>query len=153
MRIGELGKMTGCPVETIRYYEREGLLGEPGRSHGNYRLYDFSHLERLTFIRNCRALEMSLEEIRTLLRIKEQAGHDCGEVSALLDEHIAHVSERIAKLKGLETQLLALREQCRRVTPVAECAILLGLGERMEGPSRAEDREGSHVSGAHSGKH
>lgn len=57
MKIGELAKRTGCPVETIRYYEREGLLPEPARSEGNYRQYTLAHVERLSFIRHCRSLD------------------------------------------------------------------------------------------------
>lgn len=62
MKIGELAKLTDCQVETIRYYEREGLLPEPARSEGNYRLYTQAHVERLTFIRNCRSLDMTLKK-------------------------------------------------------------------------------------------
>ena len=59
MKIGELAKLADCQVETVRYYEREGLLPAPARSEGNYRLYSSEHLERLTFIRNCRTLDMN----------------------------------------------------------------------------------------------
>ena len=68
MHIGELARRTGIQVETIRYYEREGLLPEPARSDGNYRVYGPGHLEQLQFIRHCRSLDMSLDEVRTLLR-------------------------------------------------------------------------------------
>ena len=71
MKIGELARLAGSNVETIRYYEREGLLPKPGRSEGNYRIYGPMHLERLTFIRHCRGLDMTLDEIRTLLHFKE----------------------------------------------------------------------------------
>ncbi len=70
MKIGELAKLTDCQVETIRYYEKENLLPEPARSEGNYRLYTQAHVERLTFIRNCRSLDMTLEEIRSLLSLR-----------------------------------------------------------------------------------
>lgn len=150
MRIGELAKRTGCQVETIRYYEREGLLHEPARSERNYRLYDGSHLERLSFIRNCRALEMSLREITTLLGIKDQSGQDCGEVNALLDDHIGHVADRIAKLQLLQAQLIALREQCRQTWSVTKCAIL----KELSGPSAsglgAAKKSTAHVHGTHS---
>lgn len=63
MKIGELAKATDCAVETIRYYEREQLLPEPARTDGNYRLYTQAHVEWLTFIRNCRTLDMTLDEI------------------------------------------------------------------------------------------
>ena len=123
MRIGELARRSGCLPETVRYYEREGLLPSPGRSEGNYRLYDDGQLSRLLFIRNCRALEMSLGEIRALLAIKDGAGPDCREVVALLDAHIGHVSERLGRLSALREQLTALRERCGGVTPVDCCGM------------------------------
>lgn len=129
MRIGELAKRSGCLPETVRYYEREGLLPSPDRSEGNYRLYTEGHLARLLFIRNCRALEMSLGEIRALLVIKDGAGADCREVCALLDAHIGHVTERLARLADLREQLVGLRDRCGGVTPVDNCGILQGLAE------------------------
>ena len=83
LKIGELAKRTGCLVETIRYYEREGLLLEPARSEGNYRLYTDIHVERLQFIRHCRVLDMTLEEIRNLLRFRDAPDENCREVNAL----------------------------------------------------------------------
>ena len=72
MKIGELAKLADCQVETVRYYEREGLLPAPARSGGNYRLYSSEHVERLTFIRNCRTLDMTLDEIRSLLALMDR---------------------------------------------------------------------------------
>ena len=111
LKIGELAKQTGCLVETIRYYEREGLLLEPPRSEGNYRLYTDIHSERLQFIRHCRSLDMTLEEIRNLLKFRDAPDENCGEVNALLDEHIEHVSNRIKQLKLLQKNLRGLRSQ------------------------------------------
>jgi Cd(II)/Pb(II)-responsive transcriptional regulator len=133
MRIGELAKRSGCLPETVRYYEREGLLPSPERSEGNYRVYDDGHLSRLLFIRNCRALEMSLGEIRALLAVKDGAGVDCREVAALLEAHLGHVTERLARLTELRDQLVALRERCAGVTPVDCCGILQGLTETVAG--------------------
>ena len=82
MKIGELAKLTDCQVETIRYYEREGLLPEPARSEGNYRLYTQTHVERLTFIRNCRSLDMTLEQIRRLLNLRDSPQEQCESCSA-----------------------------------------------------------------------
>jgi DNA-binding transcriptional MerR regulator len=81
MKIGELAKATATQIETIRYYEREGLLPEPGRSGGNYRVYDKTHAQRLSFIRRCRALDMNLDKIRVLLRSKDAPAENCAEVS------------------------------------------------------------------------
>jgi len=143
MRIGELARRAGCQAETVRYYEREGLLPAPGRTDGNYRFYDAAHLARLTFIRNCRTLEMSLAEIRALLAIKDGAGRDCGEVNAVLEAHIGHVAERMDRLGALRDQLAALREQCGGLDSVERCGILRGL-EQGE-PCGAGD---SHASAA-----
>ena len=101
MKIGELASLTDCQVETIRYYEREGLLPPPARSDGNYRVYTQAHAERLTFIRNCRTLDMTLEEIRSLLSLRDSPQDQCESVNALIDEHIQHVKARIDGLAGI----------------------------------------------------
>lgn len=127
IKIGNLAKRTNSQVQTIRYYEREGLLSEPVRSDGNYRLYDDEHVERLRFIRRCRSLDMTLEEIRALLRFHEVPDENCGEVNELLDRHIEHVAKRVAELKGLERQLNALRSLCRNAKAAKDCRILQNL--------------------------
>ena len=101
LKIGELAKHTGSQVETIRYYEREGLLPAPARSEGNYRLYGQSHVERLQFIRHCRSLDMTLEEIRSLLAFRDAPEESCSAVNDLLDKHIDHVATRIKELQAL----------------------------------------------------
>ena len=85
MRIGELAQTSGTPIETIRFYEREGLLPAAARTEGNYRIYTPQHADRLGFIRQCRSLDMTLDEVRVLLRFKDQPLADCGEVNSLLD--------------------------------------------------------------------
>jgi Cd(II)/Pb(II)-responsive transcriptional regulator len=127
MKIGDLSKLTQTQVETIRYYEREGLLPEPNRTEGNYRIYGDSHAERLAFIRNCRSLNMTLDEIRQLLRFKDDPASDCGDVNALLDAHIGHVADRIRELRSLEKQLKSLRERCCETQTAANCGILCEL--------------------------
>ena len=92
MRIGELAQVSGTPIETIRFYEREGLLPAAARTEGNYRIYTPQHADRLGFIRQCRSLDMTLDEVWVLLRFKDQPLADCGEVNSLLDEHIGHVN-------------------------------------------------------------
>ena len=111
MKIGELAKQTGTQVETIRFYEREGLLPEAARTEGNYRVYSQAHVERLAFVRNCRNLDMTLNEIRALLSFKDAPSENCSDVNSLLDEHIGHVAERIRELRVLEKTLKALRLQ------------------------------------------
>ncbi|WP_028693303.1 Cd(II)/Pb(II)-responsive transcriptional regulator [Pseudomonas cremoricolorata] len=145
MKIGELAKATDCAVETIRYYERERLLPEPARSDGNYRLYTQAHVERLTFIRNCRTLDMTLDEIRSLLNLRDRPEGQCGSVNALIDEHIEHVQARIDGLVALQRQLVELRQRCSQQG--AECAILQQL--EVNGAVTATDTEHSHVGRSH----
>ena len=127
MKIGELAQKTGMQVETVRYYEKEGLLPRIGRTDSNYRVYTDAHIERLLFIRHCRSLDMTLDEIRILLHFKDIPDESCDRVNALLDEHIGHVAERIRDLKKLEKQLKTLREQCRDARDIANCGILNAL--------------------------
>jgi Cd(II)/Pb(II)-responsive transcriptional regulator len=147
MRIGELAKQTHCRVETIRYYESTGLLPEPARSDANYRLYRRDHAERLRFIRHCRSLDMTLGEIRTLLKFRDAPEEDCREVNALLDEHIAHVVNRIEDLKELEQQLKGLRKMCVTVRSAKDCGILHELATTGVASSGTERR--GHVVGTH----
>ena len=113
INIGALAKRTQCQAETIRYYEREGLLPPPARSQGNYRQYDTTHVERLSFIRHCRSLDMTLDEIRALLDFRDAPTGNCAEVSALLDEHVRHVADRIAQLRdAISDVMYMLVEQC-----------------------------------------
>jgi len=137
LQIGELAKRTGCLVETIRYYEREGLLPSPVRSKGNYRLFSDIHVERLRFIRHCRSLDMTLREIRVLLRFRDTPDENCSEVNALLDKHIEHVSERISKLKLLQDELRGLRGLCKRAQAAKDCRILQSLGSPAKASSRS----------------
>ena len=127
MKIGELAALAQCTVETVRYYEKEGLLSAPGRSEGNFRVYGTEHLERLRFIRNCRTLDMSHEEIRALLLLTDQPADDCGTINNVFDKHIAHVDERIHELTQLKHQLSALRQRCQTERAVDACGILQGL--------------------------
>jgi len=146
MKIGELSTATDTSVETIRYYEREGLLPAPSRTEGNFRVYDGSHVGRLGFIRACRALDMNLEEIRVLLRFRDGSHQDCSEVNGLLDEHIEHVQERIGELRRLSKDLQALREQCREVSAADQCGIMKGLARGgFDAPSKTH----SHVAQVH----
>ncbi|MEH6435075.1 Cd(II)/Pb(II)-responsive transcriptional regulator [Massilia sp. DD77] len=128
MKIGELAERSGCLVETIRYYERIGLLMPPERAMNNYRTYNERHSERLLFIRHCRALDMTLDEIRTLLDFRDDPQVRCVGVNELLDKHIGHVVERIRALTALEAQLRELRSRCVVADTTRSCAILHALG-------------------------
>lgn len=129
IKIGELAKRTESTVETIRYYEKEGLLPEPARSEGNYRLYNEEHIERLQFIRHCRTLDMALDEVRTLLQFRDTPYDDCGDVNVLLDEHIRAVEIRVEELMQLKQHLTVLRQKCSSPAPTASCGILRALGD------------------------
>jgi Cd(II)/Pb(II)-responsive transcriptional regulator len=137
MKIGELAKVAQCSVETIRYYEAAGLLPAPARTAGNFRVYGPLHVERLRFIRNCRALDMSHEEIRTLLGLADQPEQGCRAVNQVFDQHMAHVDERILELTQLKLQLATLRQRCHSEQAVQACGILQGLAA-METEAKAE---------------
>ena len=147
MRIGELAKATGTPVETIRFYEREGLLAAPRRTESNYRIYSNTHADRLGFIRQCRNLDMTLDEVRVLLRFRSAPHAPCGEVHTLLDEHIGHVAQRIRELRALEKELHALRAQCQVPQSAEDCGILQGIAVAAGKPRKRPVPR--HVRGAH----
>jgi Cd(II)/Pb(II)-responsive transcriptional regulator len=149
MKIGEIAAASDTPVETIRYYEREGLLPAPARTESNYRTYGEEHLARLRFIRHCRGLDMSLDEVRVLLRFKDAPNENCGDVNAVLDAHIGHVSRRIRELRALEKELKGLRAQCGEARQAQECGILEGLSRASGAPrkSRSQHLEGVHRRG------
>ncbi len=144
MKIGELARAAQTPVETIRYYEREGLLPAPPRSEGNYRLYGDTHRQRLAFIRHCRGLDMTLDEVRLLLQVRDDPQGGCEAADALLDAHIDHVSARIRELRDLQKELEALRQQCTGGQDAAHCGVLQGLEQTPRPRKRA-----AHVHGAH----
>ena len=123
MKIGELAAQAGCDVQTVRFYEREGLLEEPEREASGYRRYAERHLKRLQFIRHCRSLDIPLPEIRDLLAFAAAPEQSCTHVDALLDEHIDRVKLRLKALRTLEKQLVALRARCDGA-PSHSCAIL-----------------------------
>ena len=127
MRIGQLADKSGSSVQTIRYYEKEGLLPAISRTEGNFRVYDSNALQQLLFIRQCRQLGISIEEIRTLTELKVSPGTRCDEVYRLVDNHIQTISERIRDLKQLKKELGALRETCSTGRSVENCGILKSL--------------------------
>lgn len=129
IKIGELATRTGATVETIRYYEKEKLLPEPARSQGNYRLYNEAHFERLQFVLHCRTLDMTLDEVRTLLQYRDKPDENCGEVNVLLDEQIAAVEKRMEELVQLKQHLLELRQKCVSEALAESCGILHALAD------------------------
>lgn len=110
--IGALSKHTGTNIETIRYYERVGLLPAPARSSGGYRLYETGHLKRLNFIRRARILGFSIGEVRTLLRLADQRKRPCAEVRVVAEAHLKDVRAKIADLRRMERVLKATVARC-----------------------------------------
>ncbi|MCC7485102.1 MAG: Cd(II)/Pb(II)-responsive transcriptional regulator [Burkholderiales bacterium] len=150
MRIGELAAATGVEVETIRYYEREHLIPAPARSVNGYRAYGTGHLERLAFVRHCRALDIPLAEVRRLLEFLDHPAADCGDIDRLIDGQLARVRARLASMHALERQLVQLRARCNAGHATAECGILHDLVAAAHGeacachtdPARGETPEG-----------
>jgi Cd(II)/Pb(II)-responsive transcriptional regulator len=147
LTIGALAHRMQCQTETIRFYEKEGLLPAPARSGGNYRLYGPQHLERLAFIRRCRSLDMTLDEIRVLLQLHDRTADNCAAVSSVLDDHIQHVADRINELRMLQSQLHDLRQLCASADSQG-CGILKELARGTDKPQTPAATR--HVRGAHS---
>jgi Cd(II)/Pb(II)-responsive transcriptional regulator len=124
MKIGELAARAHTPVETVRYYEKAGLMPAPVRTEANYRRYDEDHVARLRFIRHCRALDLSLDEIRALLRVRDDPQADCTAANELVHQHLEDVRQRMDELAQLRDQLEALERLCRHGRPSAQCGIL-----------------------------
>lgn len=124
--IGGLARAAGVGVETIRFYEREGLLSEPPRTESGYRQYDPEAVERLGFIRRAKALGFSLGEIRELLGLAEPAG-DRARVKALTEHKLAEIERRIDELRRMRQALSELDRQCSGHGPVEGCPIVEAL--------------------------
>ncbi|CAG1008948.1 Mercuric resistance operon regulatory protein [Burkholderiales bacterium] len=137
MRIGELSRITGVDIETIRYYEKLGLMPRPDRSPNGYRSYRPEHLERLSFIRHCRALDVPLIEIGQLLDFVARPAADCGDIDQLIDQQLTRVRARLNSMRALEKQLAALRTRCGRRHDAAACGILQELVAAAQGEACA----------------
>ncbi|GAB2876598.1 Cd(II)/Pb(II)-responsive transcriptional regulator [Uliginosibacterium flavum] len=137
LRIGELGKATGVDIETIRYYEKTGLLPAPLRSANGYRAYGAAHVERLAFIRHCRALDIGLKDIKRLLDFVAHPETDCGDIDRLIDTQLIKVRARLASMQALEQQLSALRGRCGTRRVAGDCGILQELVAAAHGEACA----------------
>lgn len=129
MRIGEIAKAAGLGVETIRFYERQGLLTTPARGRSGYRRYSPDTVRRLTFIARAKALGFSLREIGELLTLQAAPGAGCADVQVRAEAKIADIEGRIAGLDAMKRALGALVSQCRGEGPSTECPILDALDE------------------------
>lgn len=133
MKIGDLGKLTQTRVETIRFYEKEGLLPAPQRTGGNYRHYEISHLNRLSFIRRSRDLGFTLDQVRRLLNLADDKNASCAEVDAITAAHIEDIDRKIADLTVLRDQLVRRLDRCDGDT-IADCLIIEALAPAGQNP-------------------
>jgi len=131
MRIGELARATGLTVDTLRYYERRGLISPSGRSSSGYRRFDHTALGRVRFVRRAKVLGFSLDEARELLELGEH-DRDCSAVRERAEERLLAIEHKLAALQEMRTALSALVARCNRRAPVAKCPILGAMrdGER-----------------------
>lgn len=129
-QIGEAARASGVSAANIRYYEKEGLLAPQGRADNSYRQYSGGDIHQLRFIRLCRAMDMSLDEVRTLLGLDLRRKADCATAREALDGHLGHVRERLKQLKALEKDLASLRDRCDGHG--AHCKIIEALHERAD---------------------
>ena len=126
MQIGELARTTSTKVETIRFYEKIGLLPEPGRTSANYRDYGAAHLARLSFIRRARDLGFTLDQVRELLTLSDDRNRSCAAVDTVARAHLAHIDQKIADLRALRRELDELIGQCNQGA-ISECRIIEAL--------------------------
>ena len=129
-RIGQAARLSGVSPANIRYYEREGLLPEGARADNRYRLYTDAEVHRLRFVRLCRAMDMSLPEVRALLALDAQGALAPHAACATLDEHLEHVRTRLQELRALERALKELRGRCDGTG--AQCQVIEALHRRAD---------------------
>lgn len=128
MLIGVLSKRTGCDIETIRYYERIGVMPKPPRTEGGHRVFSEDHLKRLTFIRRSRKLGFTLVQVRDLLGLVDGNDYTCDEVKAITVKHADVMRQKIADLKKLKRVLDDMVSQCDR-GDIPDCPVIDALFE------------------------
>ena len=129
LRIGDLARATDTRVETIRWYEKQGLIPPPDRTSGNYRAYGEAALARLSFIRRARDLGFSLDQVRALLQLASDEAGDCAEVDVLAQQHLDEIDRKIADLTALRGELSGLLASCKGGT-IGKCRIIDTLAPR-----------------------
>jgi DNA-binding transcriptional MerR regulator len=137
--IGELSKATGVKVVTIRYYEHVKLMPAPPRTQGNYRVYTREHVYRLQFVRRCRDLGFTLDQLRDLLRLSVQSSRRCSDIDRITENHLKEIEAKIADLRRLAAQLRRIKNGCPGKGRIADCRILAALS-----PSETEKPARSH---------
>jgi Cu(I)-responsive transcriptional regulator len=132
LSIGDLAKGAGTKVVTVRYYEQIGLLPVPSRRAGNYRTYSNEHIRRLRFIRRCRDLGFTLDQIRDLLRLSSQKDEECADVDRITAQHLIEIEQKISDLKRLAKELRRLNNSCQGNGITANCRIIEALSPSRE---------------------
>lgn len=127
MKIGKLSKVSGCSIQTIRYYEKENLISNPNRSEGNFRLYDNNSLKELEFVKHCRSLDIPLSDIKRLIELKQSPEESCSSVNALIDDQLKLVNQRIIELKSLKKELQRMANSCSSNNSIDQCGIIKSL--------------------------
>ena len=139
LAIGDLARVTGAKVNTIRYYEDAGLMPRPARTGSGRRTYDNSDVGRLGFIRHARSLGFATTTVRSLLRLNDDPDGPCGEVRAIASRHLSEIEARIESLKALQTELARMVADCDTERPMADCRTM----EALAGPCQsAPDAKG-----------
>jgi MerR family transcriptional regulator, mercuric resistance operon regulatory protein len=128
LAIGELSGRTGVNIETVRYYEKIGLVPPPARTEGGHRAYENAHVARLTFIRRARELGFSLDEVRSLLKLVDGGHYSCSDVRDVTVGHLADVRKKIADLRRLERTLSEVVSRCEGGS-VPECPVIEALSK------------------------
>ena len=131
--VGNLAAKSGCKVETVRYYEKTGLMPDPPRTEGGHRIYSLAHLKRLFFIRRSRNLGFPIEQVKELLRFVDEPDHTCGEVRGMAMLQARAVQEKIEDLQKLQKALNEMAARCKggRYT-IEDCPIVDALFEGMD---------------------
>ena len=137
MKIGALARQAGVEVQTVRFYEREGLIEAPSRTGSGYRAYGPQHLQQLHFVRHCRSLDMPLAQIKRLIELSRQRSVSCDQVNDLVRTHLGRVQAKRKSLEALEKRLAALNAQCESGHRVADCGILEELIHAAHGEACA----------------
>lgn len=134
LTIGRVARSAGLAIDTVRYYEREGLLQKPARTSSGYRQYPADAVARLRFIRQAKELGFTLSEIRELLALKVAPGKSCAHVRARAEAKIADIEQRVAQLNRMKRALAKLAAACSGRGPTSECPILDAMEARKLAP-------------------
>ena len=127
LQIKELAEKTGLSTDSIRFYEKKNLIQPTLRADNNYRYYDERTLEKVMFIKHCRELDISIQEIQSLHALLEHPEQNCHQVNDIIDQHLIEVKAKIKTLQSFEKQLKTLRQSCQNESSIANCQIIKTL--------------------------